>query len=41
MSIVGVVRNSREAVINSLFLAFWGATVVTMLAACLGYARAP
>ena len=40
VSIVGVVRNSREAVINSLFLAFWGATVVTMLAACLGYARA-
>ncbi len=40
VSIVGFVRNSREAVINSLFLAFWGATVVTMLAACLGYARA-
>jgi iron(III) transport system permease protein len=40
VSIVGVVRNSREAVINSLFLAFWGATVVTIVAACLGYARA-
>jgi len=40
VSIVGVVRDSREAVINSLFLAFWGATVVTTLAACLGYARA-
>ena len=40
VSIVGVVRDSREAVINSLFLAFWGATVVTMLAVCLGYARA-
>jgi iron(III) transport system permease protein len=40
VSIVGVVRDSREAVINSLFLAFWGATMVTMLAVCLGYARA-
>jgi iron(III) transport system permease protein len=40
VSIVGVVQDSREAVINSLFLALGGATGVTMLAACLGYARA-
>jgi iron(III) transport system permease protein len=40
VSIAGVVRNSREAVINSLFLALWGATGITILAACLGYTRA-
>lgn len=39
-SIVGAVQASRQAVTNSLLLASAGATVITMLAACLGYARA-
>ena len=39
-SIVDVVEGSRDAVTNSLLLAAIGATAVTMLALCLGYARA-
>jgi len=40
VSIVAAVRDSREAVTNSLLLAAAGATAITVLAACLGYARA-
>jgi iron(III) transport system permease protein len=39
-SMLQVVADSREAVANSLLLALAGASAVTMLAACLGYARA-
>jgi iron(III) transport system permease protein len=39
-SIMPVVLSSREAVVNSVVLALAGATVVTTLAAALGYARA-
>ena len=39
-SIVPIVRNSRDAMINSLSLALLGATAVTTLAAVIGYARA-
>jgi len=39
-SVVPAIRSSREAAFNSLFLAIIGATVVTTLAAGVGYARA-
>jgi iron(III) transport system permease protein len=39
-SLVAIVRGSREAATNSLMLAFLRATVVTVLAAIGGYARA-
>jgi iron(III) transport system permease protein len=39
-SVMGAVRDSQDAIINSLLLAVTGATAVTTLAACLGYARA-
>lgn len=39
-SVVTAISDSREAAVNSLLLALIGATVVTMLAAGVGYARA-
>jgi iron(III) transport system permease protein len=39
-SVIDVVRGSQDAVINSLWLAALGATLVTSLGICLGYARA-
>jgi iron(III) transport system permease protein len=40
VSLIGILQGSREAVANSLMLAMAGATGITLLSTCLGYARA-
>jgi len=40
VSVLAVVRDSGDAIVNSLSLALAGASAVTMLGVCVGYARA-